>query len=191
VATLGDVQDHPPASATITCGLVAARPIFVHKCIWPPLQSSVLDCGRCPRRVRWTEWSRTASQRRVDRGVATLLSSNTVWGDAPPRGTRRTLHAHLTRVRRLLERDAPDRPAGVPARRLPSGHRSAGRGPALVPVTRGRRAVGHAMLVRRLPKVFGEVGPASSDVFNSASRGVVGVATGHGSTRAPSLALLI
>jgi DNA-binding SARP family transcriptional activator len=27
------------------------------------------------------------------------------WGDAPPSGVRRTLHAHLSRVRRLLERD--------------------------------------------------------------------------------------
>jgi DNA-binding SARP family transcriptional activator/tetratricopeptide (TPR) repeat protein len=41
----------------------------------------------------------------VGRQVSPEILIDRVWGDAPPRGARRALHAHLTHIRRLLELD--------------------------------------------------------------------------------------
>ena len=39
--------------------------------------------------------------------VRTDVLIDRIWGDQPPQGARRTLHTHVSRVRRLLEQDGP------------------------------------------------------------------------------------
>jgi DNA-binding SARP family transcriptional activator len=54
------------------------------------------------------------------RTVSTEVLIDRVWGDTPPPGARRSLHAHITRIRRVLEQ-AGDEP--VPLRHGAGGYR--------------------------------------------------------------------